>query len=927
MIQTALGIEQKINFSISLSPTGHLNIEANEATQETLAKSLAMKIEKLWQGGYARGLLHLGLLSLPTSETVSSPSVNFWQRFASKFVTHVCRHASASDIEKLAHIDFNAELAEFLADAPFMLGGEYLNLDVLKNNWLDLHAALTKELEGFRGSLQDYLLQFNSNWNLVGRVCFHLAENKDNAAMPFAFLATYTTRLSGDSKVQHVPLGKALQEYAGAKNQTLLLALLSPVQKAMQESAFIKELVDSGRIFQPVSWRAQEAHKFLKDINLFENSGIVVRVPNWWNPKKPSRPQVAIEIGKNKASSVGADALLDFNVNLALPDGQKLTRDEWQELLHASENLVKIKGQWVEIDREKLEDVLAHWRSVQNAVKTGGLTFSAGMRLLAGMGKDVVADDKDAAVRDWSAVFAGNWLREVLQNLRSPDAAKTREITAIIKQTLKANLRPYQLIGVQWLWLLYNLKLGGCLADDMGLGKTIQVLSLLLLRQREKTQKLPNLIVVPASLLGNWQNELTHFAPSLKFFVAHSSAETDLQNITVAALADYDVVFTTYALLLRLALIADAKWDMVILDEAQLIKNPGAKQTRAVKALNCNVRFILTGTPIENSLGDLWSLFDFLAPGLLGAQKTFARYAKKMMQSNQDENQAQIQTGNKFFSALRSLVSPYILRRLKSDKNIISDLPDKTEVNNYCSLTKQQVVLYQQTVACLAKQLKNDVDGIKRRGIVLSSIMRLKQICNHPCQFLGYGDYAEKDSGKFLQLRKLCETIHSKQEKVLIFTQFREIIPAMVSHLTGIFQREGIFLHGNVKVGERQKLVSAFQEEHGPPFFVLSLKAGGTGLNLTSASHVIHFDRWWNPAVENQATDRAYRIGQKKNVLVHKFICQGTIEEKIDQLINDKKALAKEVLSGGNEIMLTELSNDELLQIVSLDIGRVFGGE
>lgn len=925
--QFADDTKEKINFAISLLPSGHLYLAQGKITEETLEKTLANKIEKLWQDGYAIGLLRFGLLSLSASETSSSPSTRFWQKFAGKFITHVCRHSNSLEKIEFNNGNFIEEFSEFLEEAPFMFGGEYLSLDVLKGIWLDLHTALLDELKVCACSLQNYLLKFNANWNLVGRVCFHLAENKGNPITPFAFLATYTTHLSNNSQLQHMPLGKALQEYADAKKQVLLLQLLSPVQKAAQASIFVKELVDSGRIFKPLAWKAQEAYKFLKDIHLFESSGIVVRVPNWWNPKKPNRPQVAIEIGKNNAANLGANSLLDFNMNLALSDGQKLTHAEWQEMLDSTENLVKIKGQWVEVDREKLEEVLAHWRAIQHDVKTNGLSFAEGMRLLAGLDKNIAADSKNVIAREWAVVSAGSWLKETLQNLKTPSNDYNKEIAAIIKQNLKASLRPYQFAGMQWLWLLYNLKLGGCLADDMGLGKTIQVLSLLLLRKHHSGNKssarVPSLVVVPASLLGNWQNELAHFAPSLKFFIAHSSAESNLKSITPSEFADFDVVFTTYAFLLRLDWIADMNWDMIILDEAQLIKNPGAKQTRAVKVLNCNTRFILTGTPIENSLGDLWSLFDFLAPGLLGAQKTFAQYAKKMTQTNQDgDNDGNNLAENKFFSALRSLVSPYILRRLKNDRSIISDLPDKTEVNTYCTLSKRQVAFYQQVVEELREQLEIS-DGIKRRGIVLASIMRLKQICNHPCQFLGHGSYDESDSGKFLQLQELCQTICAKQEKVLVFTQFREIIPALSAYLAAIFQRDGLVLHGNIKVNERQKLVNAFSEENGPPFFILSLKAGGTGLNLTSAAHVIHFDRWWNPSVENQATDRAYRIGQKKNVLVHKFICQGTIEEKIDKLISDKKTLSEEILSNGSEVLLTELNNDELLQVVSLDIDRV----
>lgn len=391
------------------------------------------------------------------------------------------------------------------------------------------------------------------------------------------------------------------------------------------------------------------------------------------------------------------------------------------------------------------------------------------------------------------------------------------------------------------------------------------------------------------------------------------SSKTDEQH---PDLSQFDLIITTYGMLHRTPWIIERSWDMVILDEAQAIKNPTAKQTHTVKHLKSRVRFALTGTPIENRLLDIWSLFDFIAPGLLGSSRIFADYSKQKIKSDEAQK-------GQFYASVRQLVSPYILRRLKSDKEIIGDLPDKTEMLTYCTLTKTQAVLYQKSVQELSRQLEQEVEGIKRRGLVLSYLMRFKQICNHPNQWLGHGTYESEASGKFLRLKELCTQIAEKQEKVLIFTQFREIIPALIEQLTSVFGTEGLSLDGQTPVKERMKRVDAFQREDGPSFFVLSLKAGGTGLNLTAASHVIHFDRWWNPAVENQATDRAYRIGQKKNVLVHQFVCKGTLEEKIDDLIRRKKSLVDDIMGQGGESLLTELSNEELLKVVALDIHQI----
>jgi len=471
---------------------------------------------------------------------------------------------------------------------------------------------------------------------------------------------------------------------------------------------------------------------------------------------------------------------------------------------------------------------------------------------------------------------------------------------------LNAELLPYQLDGIA-----FAVGAGrAVLADDMGLGKTIQVLSLLLIQKRKKTNGKPSLLVAPASLLANWVAEIERFAPDLNAKIVHSSAMTadDLKQLDADGLSGLDLAITSYGSLLRMPVLGETSWRFVVLDEAQAIKNPAAKQTQAVKALNSRWRLALTGTPVENRLGDLWSIFDFLNPGLLGSAKAFDRLCKTMASGPYAG-----------YAPLRRLVQPYILRRLKSDKSIIADLPDKTEVNAYCPLSKHQAALYKQSVDEM-KTVIEALDGIERRGAVLAFLMRFKQICNHPSQWLGDGSYGLAQSGKLLRLRELCESIAARQDKVLVFTQFREMTAPLATVLAEAFGRSGLILHGGTPVKKRQGLVQRFQEDERIPFMVLSLKAGGTGLNLTAASHVIHFDRWWNPAVENQATDRAFRIGQKKNVLVHKFICRGTVEERIDELIAGKQKLSVEILSGGAESAMTELSNKELISLVSLDL-------
>jgi SNF2 family DNA or RNA helicase len=797
------------------------------------------------------------------------------------------------------------------ATVPPMTGAEYLTVAVLADLWRGMDAAFDAELADARLSVQEFLKGRHPAWNLVGRVHFNLAENSRDEVAPFAFLVTYTTRLTAEAKAQHVPLGKALQEYAGARNRERLLSLLLPIQRAAENCPWLKVMVDAGEIFHPLRWSPQQALQFLKDVPALESAGAAVRMPASWRLKRPARPQVKATIGGRAPSQMGMDALLDFRMDVTL-DGEKLSAGEIKRLLAHSDGLVLIRGKWVEVDRERLRRTLDEFEAIERRAASDGLSFGEAMRMLAGAG--IAGNDSGGQMDvDWSQTVAGPWLAETLAALRRPDGLARIDPGKF----LQATLRPYQLVGAQWLYLLTQLRLGACLADDMGLGKTIQVLSLLLVLKNEaRDRRRPCLLVAPASLLANWASELARFAPSLKARVVHPSAAPakkpgadDAGSPADAdALADVDLVITSYGFLARSPWLVTAPWRLVVLDEAQAIKNPAAKQTKMVKQLRADARIALTGTPIENRLGDLWSIFDFINPGLLGSSTQFSSFVKRLADRPHSP-----------YGPLRDLVCPYILRRLKTDKSIIADLPDKTEVKAFCSLSRKQAALYQQAVDELARRLE-DVDGMQRRGMVLAFLMRLKQICNHPSQWLGDGAWAEKDSGKLARLRDIAEVVAARQEKALIFTQFRETTAPLAAFLGSVFGRAGLVLHGETAINKRKELVRQFQEDESVPFFVLSLKAGGTGLNLTAASHVVHFDRWWNPAVENQATDSAFRIGQTRNVLVHKFICRGTVEDKIDQMIESKKQLAGDLLGGGSDMVLTELKDDELLKLVTLDL-------
>jgi SNF2 family DNA or RNA helicase len=897
---------------ISVTPDGRLLLSEPVSSESRPTESWLKNIADAFSTGAASGLFALAAMKL---EGHAVPSVSYWREFSSRYLTELCKLPQFSlNGGELTPIDPPAlpQLETVLLSVPPMRGAEYLNVEMLSSLWRDLDDWVRREIATCNGGLGAWLNQNAPLWHQVGRVCFHLAENKRDDQYPFAFLVTYAPKVSSGGRVQYQPLARALQEHAGDRNKKALINLLSPVHLASEKSAFVRELVESNDIFHPLMWTPADAYRFLKEVPLLEESGLLVRLPDWW--RKRQRPRVTVTIGEKKQNHLKLDAMLDFQVKLALGDAH-LTSEELRQIMSSKEGLVYLKGQWIEVDRERLSEALAHWKTVEQEAAAGGISFIEGMRLLAGTsaGLDTDGAFSNNQDRQWSFVDAGTWLKDVLAGLRDPNQLFKRKLS----KDFCGTLRPYQQAGHDWLRFVSSLGLGACLADDMGLGKTVQILSLLLsIKEEGKLPARPSLLVLPASLLGNWKAEMERFAPTLSACFIHPSESEVGEISTIAAkpekaLASLDVVATTYGMLLRHGWLLDMEWRLVILDEAQAIKNPSARQSRAVKKLKSEARLALTGTPVENRLSDLWSLFDFLSPGLLGSAEKFKRFVKAL-----DDREDQS------YAPLRNLVSPYILRRLKTDKSIISDLPDKTETKVFCGLAPEQAALYARSVDELKHTLKT-VEGIKRRGLVLSYLLRFKQICNHPSQLSGDGEFDPGKSGKFDRLKAICDEIASRQERVLVFTQFREMTEPIAAFLAELFGQPGLVLHGGTAVARRKGIVDTFQQVGGPPFVVLSLKAGGTGLNLTAASHVVHFDRWWNPAVENQATDRAYRIGQHRNVLVHKFVCRGTIEEKIDKLISEKTELSEEILTGGAENVLTEMSDKDLLNIVSLDLDRV----
>ncbi len=898
-----------------LTPHGRLVLEPVVGAPP-LDLAVAERLRAAFARGSGHGLLHLGAGEV--GGTLPAALATF-RELGARYVAALCMRPDAAASREPVPPPPDDEIDALARAAPAIPGAEYLSADVLRALWSETDAALRTELAESGEALHDFLKSLHPAWNVVGRVHFNLAENRSDEEAPFAFLATYTGRLSAHGKAQHVPLGQALREYAGAARRPELLSLLVPVQRASQACPWLRRMVDEGEIFHPLRWTPGEAVEMLRDVPALESAGVLVRMPAGWRAGRPPRPRVTATVGAKAPSRLGQEALLDFRMDVTL-DGETLTREEIAALLDSSAGLALIRGRWVELDRDRLERALARMEEVQRLAQERGVGFAEAMRMAAGA--DVTEDAaENGADPEWSQAVAGPWLAETLKALHSPAGLARVDPGSALHGTL----RPYQEVGVRWLHLLSSLGLGGCLADDMGLGKTIQILALLATQRAaaageragarrstgEARRHVPSLLVAPASLLANWSAELVRFTPSLRAVVAHPSEMPAADLAAPAAppcVAAADLVITSYGSLLRVPWLEATPWRLVVLDEAQAIKNPAAKQTRAAKRLRARARFALTGTPVENRLADLWSIFDFVSPGLLGSAKEFARYAKRLADAPKNP-----------YGPLRELVRPYILRRLKTDRSVITDLPDKTEIVAYCGLGKKQAALYGKAVEELARELEG-AEGIRRKGVVLAYLTRFKQICNHPSQWLGDGAWAERDSGKLARLRDLAEVVAEKQEKVLVFTQFREATGPLSSFLAEVFGRPGLVLHGEIAVAKRKDLVARFQEDESVPFFVLSLKAGGTGLNLTAASHVVHFDRWWNPAVESQATDRAFRIGQSRNVLVHKLVCRGTVEDKIHDLIESKRKLAADLLEGGAELDLTSLGDEELLDLVRLDL-------
>jgi len=650
------------------------------------------------------------------------------------------------------------------------------------------------------------------------------------------------------------------------------------------------------------SLSVNEAYQFLSEASLLlQQSGFGVLAPPWWTQKR-SQIKAKVSVSTPKAATVGflsLDTILQYDWQLALGD-EVITPEELEHLAKLKAPLVRMRGEWVML---RPEDIEAAMEFFEKYGESREMSLGDTVRLSL----DESAELEGVPV---DAVECPDWLDSFMDGLKSGKMSRLRQPKEFV-----GKLRPYQLRGLSWLAFMRQWGLGACLADDMGLGKTIQVIAFLLREQKlKKGKSRPNLLICPTSVVGNWQREVDRFAPSLSVMVHHGVDRLTGEEFD-KAIMEHDLVVTSYGLARRDAEhLAATDWKGVILDEAQNIKNPSSKIAQATRNLRAEYRFALTGTPVENRLMELWSIMEFLNPGYLWSRKRFQERCVIPVERYNDEGAT---------AELKSLVSPFIMRRLKTDKKIISDLPEKLEMKIYCNLTKEQVTLYEAVVNDMMEDFGEDKDeaavsGIERRGKILSGLMKLKQLCNHPALFLHDNSQLDGRSGKLQRLMEMLEEVLAEKDKALIFTQFTEMGDALQEYLTSKFRCDVLYLHGGVPQKKRDRMVSLFQESsNGPPLFIVSIRAGGTGLNLTRANHVFHFDRWWNPAVEDQATDRTFRIGQTRNVQVRKFICSGTFEEQIDQMIERKKALAESIIGAG-ERWITELSNAELRKMITL---------
>ncbi len=783
--------------------------------------------------------------------------------------------------------------------------------DSVHDQWLQALTTPTGVMDGDPGELAQLKVEVEKWRHPLAvssaapfRLCFRLEEPGPLEASPAApdeetwFVRYLLQAVDDQSLLLPVPdawegkgpAGAWLGRGKGTAREYLLVSLAQSARISPGIESSLQTALPSGHNLDTPG-----AQTFLtREALLLEQAGFGVMLPAWWTRRARLPVSVRAQVKAPKMQSgagLNLDQILSFDWQVALGN-EVLSLEELRELADLKTSLVKLRGQWVQVDAGEITAALEFWQ------KKAAAGTSARELLQMSLGSMPGATHLAPP-----EVTAEGWLGELLARLTGQ--ANLEELPA--PEHFQGSLRPYQAKGYAWLYFLRQWGLGACLADDMGLGKTIQALALIA-REWQEHRPAPVLLVCPTSVVGNWEKEAARFTPHLPVMVHHGSDRSRGKSFA-KKVPHHALVISSYALLTRdVELFQDIPWSGLILDEAQNIKNPETKQAKAARSLQAQYRLALTGTPVENHVGDLWSIMEYLNPGFLGTQAQFKRSFFIPIQANRDPEAA---------LGLQRLTGPFILRRLKTDPAIITDLPEKQEMKVFCPLTKEQASLYAAVVNEVA-QILEGLEGIQRKGAILGALTKLKQVCNHPALFLKDNSLIPGRSGKLARLTEILEEMLQVGDKALIFTQFAEMGKILQRHLQETFGREVLFLHGASPKKQRDLMVERFQTADGRlPLFILSLKAGGTGLNLTAANQVFHFDRWWNPAVENQATDRAFRIGQTKNVQVRKFVCLGTLEERIDEIIGRKLEVTEKVVGTG-EGWLTELSNATLKELMAL---------
>jgi len=828
-------------------------------------------------------------MSLKDASPPTTSPISLLSSFISLMVDHLVRSASRKDVW---HAPVTPRRYLKRKETFYSIHDEWLKALSSHDAGIEGKAA---ELLQLTNHLKDWIRPISVSAASPFRLCFRIEEPTDGNGkwyVRYLLQANYDPSLL--IPAEEVWKGKDTLPFTDRNFNPHEYFLLS----LGQASGICPHIEASLRTSGPLGYEldAMGAYEFLTQKALIlEHSNFGIMLPAWWTRKGTKLRFTAHANVKSpemqSASGLSLDQIVQFDWEVAL-GGEKLSFEELQRLAKFKAPLIKVRGQWVLLNPEEIRAAIQFWKRKASEQTT----LREFVRMALG-GREAPGNIQI------EEISASGWIADLLRGLDG----KTPFQELSQPQAFHGTLRPYQVRGYSWLSFLRKWGLGACLADDMGLGKTIQTLALIQ-KDWESGWRRSILLICPTSVVSNWQKEASRFTPELPVMVHHGIERMKGKDFKTKAM-EHGIVISSYALLTRdFETFKDLDWGGVVLDEAQNIKNPETKQAKAARAIRADYRIALTGTPVENNVGDLWSIMEFLNSGFLGTQAEFKNKFFIPIQAARDPEAGE---------RLKRLTGPFILRRLKTDKAIIADLPEKMEMKVFCTLSKEQASLYEAVVKETMDSL-DETEGIQRKGLVLATLLRLKQVCNHPAHFLGDKSPIPGRSGKLTRLTEMAEEMMEVGDHALIFTQFAEMGAILQRHLQETFGREVFFLHGGTLRKHRDQMVERFQaHDDGPFLFILSLKAGGTGLNLTRANHVIHFDRWWNPAVENQATDRAFRIGQTKNVEVHKFICAGTLEEKIDEMIERKKEVAERVIGTG-EAWLTELSTAELKDLFSL---------